>query len=47
MGFKEIGREAVDWIHLAQDGDKWWAVIKMALNFLSSLDTKEDSAPWS
>jgi hypothetical protein len=24
----------VDWIHLAQDRDRWWAVVNMAMNLL-------------
>jgi hypothetical protein len=29
---KEIVLEDVDWIHLAQDRDQWWAVVNMAMN---------------
>jgi hypothetical protein len=27
MDIWEIGREVVDWIHLAQDMHQWWAVV--------------------
>jgi hypothetical protein len=26
MDLREIGFGGVDWIRLAQDGDRWWAV---------------------
>jgi hypothetical protein len=26
-GLKEIGEETVGWIHLAQERDKWWALV--------------------
>jgi len=30
---KEIMYENMDWVHLAQDGDKWRAVVNMVVNF--------------
>jgi hypothetical protein len=30
---KEIGWEDVDWIKLAQDRDRRWVVVNMAMNF--------------
>jgi hypothetical protein len=30
--FREIGLEVVNWIHLAQDGDKWQALVNTVLN---------------
>jgi len=30
--FKEIGWASMDWIHLAQDRDKWQAVVNMVMN---------------
>jgi hypothetical protein len=27
MNLREIGWEDVDWIHLAQDRDPWWALV--------------------
>jgi hypothetical protein len=29
---KEIGFEGVDWIHLAQGRDKWWALVNTVIN---------------
>jgi hypothetical protein len=31
MDFTEIGREVVDWIHLAQDKDQWQALINTVI----------------
>jgi hypothetical protein len=31
-GLKYIELEGVDWINLAQDGDKLWALINMVMN---------------
>lgn len=28
---KELECEGVKWIHLAQDGDQWWAVMKKVM----------------
>ena len=30
---KETALEGLDWIDLAQDGDKWWAVVNTVMNF--------------
>jgi hypothetical protein len=32
MDLKEIGLEGVDWIRLAQDIDRWWAVVSAVMN---------------
>jgi hypothetical protein len=29
---KGIGWEGVDWIHLAQDKDQWWVLVKIVMN---------------
>jgi len=29
---KEVGLEAMDWIHLAQERDKWWALVKIVMH---------------
>jgi len=29
---KEIGWKGVDWIHMAQDRDKWWTRLKRIIN---------------
>jgi len=33
MDLKEIGREGVDWMYLAQDRDQWRAVVNTGMNF--------------
>jgi len=32
MDLREKGCEVVDWIHLAQDKDQWWAVVNTVMN---------------
>jgi hypothetical protein len=32
MDLKEEGWEGVDGIHIAQDKDKWWAVVNAVMN---------------
>jgi hypothetical protein len=32
MGRREIGREGVDWMYLAQDMDQWRAVVNKIIN---------------
>jgi hypothetical protein len=32
MDLREIGFGGVDWIHLAQDRDRWWAVVNAVMN---------------
>jgi hypothetical protein len=32
MGLREIGREGVDWMHLAQDRHRWWALVNTVIN---------------
>jgi len=27
MDLQEVGCEGMDWIDLAQDGDRWWALV--------------------
>jgi hypothetical protein len=34
MGLREIGWRGVDWMHLAQDRDRWWAVVNTEIKFL-------------
>jgi hypothetical protein len=33
MYLREIVWDGVDWIHMAQDRDQWWAVVNMVMNF--------------
>jgi hypothetical protein len=32
MDLREVVWEGVDWIHLAQDRDQWWAVVNTVMN---------------
>jgi hypothetical protein len=32
MELRKMGWECVDWIHVAQDGYHWWALMNTALN---------------
>jgi hypothetical protein len=34
MDVGEIGWEGVEWIHLAQGRDQWWAVVNTVTNLL-------------
>ena len=57
MGLQEVGCGDMDWIELAQDEDRWWALVNPVMGsikcgeFLDYLKTswllKRDSAPWS
>jgi hypothetical protein len=33
MDLREIGREVVDWMHLAQDGNQWQALVNTVMKF--------------
>ena len=33
MGVKEVRWQAVDWIDLPQEREKWWAVVSTVMNF--------------
>ena len=33
IDLNDIGWEGMNWIHLAQDRDKWWAVMYVIMNF--------------
>jgi hypothetical protein len=33
MDLREIGFGDVDWIHLAPDRDRWWALVNTVINF--------------
>jgi hypothetical protein len=32
MDLRETGWKGVDWIHVAQEWDKWWALVNMVMN---------------
>jgi hypothetical protein len=32
MGLQEVGCEGIDWINVAQDRDRWWALVNVAIN---------------
>jgi len=32
MDIREIGWEGVDWMHMAQEGDQWQAIMEMVVN---------------
>jgi hypothetical protein len=32
MGIREIGVGGVDWMHLAQDRNRWWILVNMVMN---------------
>jgi hypothetical protein len=32
MDLREIGLGGVEWIHLAQDRDRWWVVVNVVMN---------------
>jgi hypothetical protein len=34
VNIKEIGCDSVDWIHLAQSRDHWWALLDMVMNLM-------------
>jgi hypothetical protein len=33
MDFQAVGRGGINWINLAQDRDKWWALMNVVINF--------------
>jgi hypothetical protein len=39
MDLREIGFGDADWIHLAQDVDRWWALVNTVMNILVPYNT--------
>jgi len=37
MDLQEVGIGGVDWIELARDRDRWWALVNAIMNLLSSI----------
>jgi hypothetical protein len=37
MDLREVEWEGLDWIHLSQDRDQWWDLVKTAMNILDSI----------
>ena len=33
MNLQEVGRGCGDWMELAQDRERWWALVGMVMNF--------------
>jgi hypothetical protein len=32
MDLQEVGTEGIDWIDVAQDTDRWWALVNAVMN---------------
>jgi hypothetical protein len=39
MELWEVGWEGMDWIEMAQDRDRWWAVVNAVMNLWVPLNT--------
>jgi len=37
MGLQEVGWQGMDWIHVAQDRNRWQALVNMVLNLPQKL----------
>jgi hypothetical protein len=41
MDLRKIGWEAVDWMHLTQDTDQWWALGNTVMNISESINLSD------
>jgi hypothetical protein len=41
MDLQEVGREGMDWIDLAQDTDRWLALVNAVMNLQGSIKCRE------
>jgi hypothetical protein len=41
MDLREMVLEVVDWIHLAQDRERWWTLVNTVMNLLGSIKGEE------
>jgi hypothetical protein len=40
LDYREMSWEGVHWIHLAQDTDRWWALVNTAMNVRTSYEVR-------
>jgi hypothetical protein len=33
IDLREVGWEGMDWMHLTENWDQWWTVVKTVMNF--------------
>ena len=41
MDFREVGSGCVDWVEVAQDRDRWLALVSAVMNFRGSIKCRE------
>jgi hypothetical protein len=47
MGFRDIGWEGVNWMHLAQDRERWRVVVNRVMKLRIPQKAGKDSVPYS